>query len=367
MNITHVEPELIKIFSEITKINALSQQEKPVADYIKNFLSQLSIEFYEDESQFITGSNSGNLVAEINGGGDFILTSHMDTARPTHDVKIILDEDRIRSDGRTVLGVDNRIGNSILLALLKFIKQNNIEVKPFSVGFTVCEETTLAGSKNILLKDTIKNAYVFDSYLDTGFIVNRALGAVTFKYTVLGKASHSGISPEKGINSIKIVSEILAQIQQGRIAENTTLNVGRIEGGSAVNVVPEQTVFEGEIRSNNKEEILIKISELDEKIEKVCSIYNAKFQKEITWDFEPYSIDEESEIFKNIKNAIEECGLVAVATLSRGGSDANSFNARGVKALNLGIGAKNPHSNDEYILYKDFQKAFEVALNLVKK
>ncbi|MAT58866.1 MAG: hypothetical protein CMF23_12910 [Ignavibacteriae bacterium] len=367
MNITHVEPELIKIFSEITKINALSQNEKPVADYIKNFLKQLSMEFYEDESQFVTGSNTGNVVAEINGGGDFILTSHMDTARPTLDVKIILDEDRITSDGNTVLGVDNRVGNTLLLALIKFIKQNKIEVKPFSVGFTVCEETTLAGSKNILLKDSIQYAYVFDSYLDTGYIVNQALGAVTFKYIVLGKASHSGISPEKGINSIKIVSEILSDIQQGRIAENTTLNIGRIEGGSAVNVVPEQTFFEGEIRSSSKDEILLKISELDEKIEKVCSSYNAKFQKEVIWDFEPYNIDEESEIFKNIKSAIEQSGLEAKPTLSRGGSDANSFNARGVMALNLGIGAKNPHANDEYILYKDFQKAFEVALNLVKK
>lgn len=367
MNITHIDPNLIQIFSEIIKINSLSQNEKPIADYLKNFLEEYSISYYEDKSQLFTKSNTGNIIAKINGGGDFILTSHMDTARSTENVKMVLREDRIISDGKTVLGVDNRAGIAILLTLLKNIKENNLDVKPFSIGFMVCEETTLDGSKNAEIDESIKSAFVFDSYLDAGHIVNQALGAVTFSYEIIGKASHSGISPEKGINSIKIASEIISQIEQGNISQNTTLNIGKIFGGSAVNVVPEKTSFEGEIRSDKKENIEMKIKEINNLVDSTIQKYKADYLEKIAWDFEPYYINENEDVYKRIKSAIINSGLNSIPSVSYGGSDANSFNARGIKALNLGIGAKNPHSNDEYILYKDFQKAYEIAINLVKR
>jgi tripeptide aminopeptidase len=56
---------------------------------------------------------------------------------------------------------------------------------------------------------------------------------------------------------------------------------------------------------------------------------------------------------------------VPVASLA--GSDANSLNGRGVQAINLGIGAQNPHANDEYIFIADLQKSSEIALELMKK
>jgi len=38
----------------------------------------------------------------------------------------------------------------------------------------------------------------------------------------------------------------------------------------------------------------------------------------------------------------------------------------GIKTINLGIGAQNPHSNDEFILLKDLYKTEELVLELVK-
>jgi tripeptide aminopeptidase len=68
-----------------------------------------------------------------------------------------------------------------------------------------------------------------------------------------------------------------------------------------------------------------------------------------------------------ISDAIDKVGLTAEAVISEAGSDANSYNNRGIEAVNIGIGAQNPHSNEEYILYKDFQNAFNIALELVKE
>ena len=49
------------------------------------------------------------------------------------------------------------------------------------------------------------------------------------------------------------------------------------------------------------------------------------------------------------------------------GSDANSLNARGIPSINFGIGAQNPHSNDEFVLLEDLQKTVDIILELIKK
>ncbi|HXG00006.1 MAG TPA: peptidase T, partial [Bacteroidota bacterium] len=50
-----------------------------------------------------------------------------------------------------------------------------------------------------------------------------------------------------------------------------------------------------------------------------------------------------------------------------GGSDANELNAKGIPSVNLGIGAQNPHGNDEFILIEDLHKSVEIALKLMER
>lgn len=117
--------KLIDFFLEIAKINALSENEKPLADYIKSFLSKLNFQVEEDNSQQFTGSNTGNIICKVGNGGDFVLISHLDTARPTMNVNPIISDEKITSSGDTVLGVDNRVGVSVLLNLLERISREN--------------------------------------------------------------------------------------------------------------------------------------------------------------------------------------------------------------------------------------------------
>ena len=65
--------------------------------------------------------------------------------------------------------------------------------------------------------------------------------------------------------------------------------------------------------------------------------------------------------------AINKVGLIPVPRISLGGSDANSLNGREIESVNLGIGAQNPHSNDEFIYIEDLIKSSEIALELVKR
>lgn len=365
--ITKTDARLVELFLEIIQIEGLSHKEKSVADFIITYLKNLGLKPTVDASYQKTESNTGNVICKIGTGGNFLLLSHMDTARTTKGVKPIVKEDRITSDGNTVLGVDNRVGTAVILRMVEKIITEKIKTQDFTIAFTTCEETTLEGSKNLDLPIPYESGFVFDSYLSPGHIVNESFGAATFKINIFGKASHAGISPDKGINAIAIAASAISKIKQGKIDDSTTINVGKIDGGTMVNVVPDQVYLEGEVRaksSNKIDEELIKIKKV---FESVATIYGGKIEFRVQWDFKPYLVSEESATYVKVADAIKKVGLNPKATITSGGSDASSLNELDISSVNLGIGAKNPHSNEEYILFEDLQKSFEIAMELVKK
>ena len=358
---------IIEIFLDVIQIDALSGNEKPVADYIKSFLSRYKIDFVEDKASQYTGSNTGNLICEIGSGGNFVLLSHMDTARPTKKVNPIVLKDRIISSGDTILGADNRAGITVLLYTLEKIFQEKIPVKDFTVAFTTCEETTLFGSKNLGVNGNIKSGFIFDSSYRPGNFIYSACGAIGVKIKIIGKASHSGISPEKGINSMQVAANAIARLPLGRIDEETTMNIGLLKSGSAVNVVPELTELEGEVRSFSLEKAEENFNLLANIFKSEADKIGAKVEINNYWDFLPYTIRKNSFVYKEITRVLKKVGLEAVPQISLGGSDANSLNGRGIESVNLGIGAQNPHANDEFIFIEDLVKSAEIALELVKK
>lgn len=358
---------LINLFLEVAKINALSGNEKPLADYIKSFLEKFNYSVIEDDSRNFTNSNTGNLICKIGNGGDFVLLAHMDTARPTENVKPVIGHDKITSSGDTVLGVDNRAGVSVLLYLLEKIAEDKINVKDFTVAFTTCEETTLFGSKNLGINGQIKKGFIFDSGYRPGSFIYSACGAMGFNLKIIGKASHSGIAPEKGINSLQIAARAISKLPLGRIDEETTMNIGIMKSGSAVNVIPEITDLVGEVRSFDLKKAENYFDLLVNTFKKETESANAEMELEYFWDFLPYTISESSLVFKEVVRAIKTVGLEPVPKISLGGSDANSLNGRGIESINLGIGAQNPHSNDEFIFIEDLIKTSEIALELVKE
>lgn len=358
---------LIGLFLEVAKIDALSGNEKPLADFIKSFLSKFNYAIAEDDSKVFSKSNTGNLICKVGSGGDFVLTAHMDTARPTADVVPKILNDKIVSSGNTVLGVDNRAGVTVLLFMLEKIARDRIPVKDFTVAFTTCEETTLFGSKYLGLNGNIRYGFVFDSGYRPGNFIYSACGALGFKIKVLGKASHSGISPEKGINSLLIASKAISKLPLGRIDEESTMNIGILKAGSAVNVIPEITELDGEVRSFDVKKVEEYFKLTLDTFMKEADTLGGKIEVESFWDFKPYTIKANSPVFEQTVRVLKKVGLEPTPKISLGGSDANSLNEKKIDSVNLGIGAQNPHSNDEFIFIEDLVKSTEIALELVNK
>lgn len=364
---TVVDPRIIEIFREVTVIPALSGKERLMADYIHNFVSRLGLNSYEDNTFTRWNGDAGNILCPVAGGGDFIMTAHMDTPRPTVDTKVVVDDEKITSDGTTALGVDNRAGVTILLYTLEKVVKEQLPTRGFTIAFTTCEETTLDGSMNIPLRKEVEMAFVFDSSMRPGNFVCESCGAIAFKATFLGKASHSGIAPEKGINAIVAAAKAISSIPIGRVDGTTTVNVGMMHGGEAVNVVPAQATLEGEIRSMDLEQVEALSKKIQATFEAAAEEVGAGLEFTARWDFTPYHIKPEDRVFQEISRAIEKAGLKPNPYISWGGSDANSFNRRGIKSVNIGIGAQNPHANTEFIYLEDLQKSADIALEVIRE
>jgi len=360
-------PQLADIFLKVAGIEGLSGKEKNVASFVKSFLNELNLYVTEDGSSQKTGSNTGNIICKFGNGSDMLLSCHMDTARSTGHLVPVIKSDRITSDGNSVLGVDNRVGVTLLLALAEKIVIERIAHKDFTLAFVTCEETTLAGSENLEIDNNIKKAIVFDSYMRPGKYIAASVGAAGYKIKVLGKAAHSGIDPEKGINALQIAVQAVNKINLGRINDSTTSNIGIINGGTATNVIPDLIEMSGEVRSKNTDEVQKHVEEIKCVFEQTAIAGNGKVEFEWSWDFMPFCLATNSEVIRDVENAIYRAYLKPERVLSYGGSDANSYNGRGIEAVNIGIGAQNPHSNEEFILLEDLDNAFQIALELIKK
>jgi tripeptide aminopeptidase len=84
-------------------------------------------------------------------------------------------------------------------------------------------------------------------------------------------------------------------------------------------------------------------------------------------NFDPYVHRPDSPAIIALEQAIRAAGLDPKPIRYMGGSDANVFNAKGIPAVNIGIGAQKPHSVDEFFLLEDLQKASEIAHQLIHR
>jgi len=131
-------------------------------------------------------------------------------------------------------------------------------------------------------------------------------------------------------------------------------------------VVPIYTLVRGEVRALDKDRALPVLESIKAEFQKAAADAGGKAMFNWAWDFQPYSHDRGSGLCRMAEAALAGAGLQPVPVTAQGGSDANSLNAKGVAAVNFGIGAKNPRTNDEYILLDHLAQASEIAWHLIK-
>ena len=352
------QDRLLQIFFELVAIDAISGEEKPVANYLSNYLKKLHIPVVEDQAGKKAGGNCGNLIAKVKSNNadtpsQFCLTAHMDTVKSTAGIKPRIRDGKIFSDGRTILGADNRAGIALILYLVESLRQKKSHL-PFEVVFTIGEETGLFGSTHLdlaLLESRV--AYILDSSADPGSFVYAAPAAIDLTIDFIGKASHAAVNPQAGINAISMAAHLIQNFEVGKINTDTTINFGKISGGEANNVIPARVTMTGEIRSFLPKQIEDSFQELVKQLKRTENMFSGKCTIKREESFPGFVLDQKSEPIGRLISCFQTIGLEPLPLRYQGASDANILNNRGMTAIDLGIGAKNPHANDEYISIRD--------------
>ena len=362
---------LVDLFLEAVAIDAVSLHEAPVVRFIREKLSGLPVRIVQDGTGPVAGGETGNIFC-IPPTFDparpaVALLAHMDTPRSTAKVRPVLSESRISSDGTTTLGVDNRAGVSVLLHVLSEHVRKGLSGN-FIVVFTFGEEIGMYGSKHVDLQPyNVKMCFVFDCSKRPGTFIQSAVGSSLYTAVFHGKSSHAGVAPEKGVNAIQIAARALGALAVGRLSPTMTANIGMIAGGEATNVVPDRCRVDGEVREFNQRSIDEYLAEVEEKFSRVATDNGGSLTFESQIDFPPFVLDPDSEAFRTMTETLASVGLSPNPIQYLGGSDANMLNAKGIPAINIGIGAQNPHGNDEFILLEDLAKTVEIAEALIAR
>jgi len=363
---------LVSEFIELVKIDSISKNEAKIAKLLVKRLRDIGLEVIVDKTAKEIGSNTGNIIAMLKGDDESFypaaFVAHMDTVIPGNNIHPQLKEDgRIVSDGKTILGADDKAGIAALLEALRFIKDNNIPHGDIEIIFTVCEEIGLLGSKSLdISRLKSKIAFVLDAIGRTGRIITNAPSLRDFKIVIRGKTAHAGANPENGINAIKIGGDFLSQISLGRIDEETTANIGIISGGKATNIIPDKVVLKGEVRSRDNKKIENYIYELQETLENVAKKANATTEIEIKKKFNGYKLSSTSPIVKVAIKAAESIGLQPELCSAGGGTDANIFNKKGIISTNLAVGMMNVHTTGEWIYIEDLERTKKYIIAIIE-
>ncbi len=363
---------LVSLFCELVQIDSLSKHEAAFASVIKDKLAGLGLNTTDDGAGPRIGGDCGNLICRIPATADgfpvIMLNTHIDTVGDDTGIQPVVKNDEIHSAGDTILGADAKAGIVILLSALQALDDQELPHGELVVVFTVAEEIGLVGAQHLdyeMLQPLPQMAYVLDGGVTAGRMTTQAPYADKISFEVRGKAAHAGVEPEKGINSIQIAAGAISEMKLGRLDEESTANIGTIQGGSATNIVPEVTTFEGEARSHQEEKLARQTRHMCQKVEEAAGQAGAQANITTERSYHGFALGADDAVVQRGIAAARQVGLEPNLHKGGGGSDANIFNEHGIPSVIIATGAHKPHTPEELLCIPSMLQCCEWLLAIL--
>jgi tripeptide aminopeptidase len=359
----------LEFFLELAAISSPPGEERAVADAVLRYLRDLGLDPDEDGCGAEIGSTMGNIYARLDattGGTPLFFCAHLDTVPPSGPLEPVVEDGIIRNAGGTILGADNK---SAVVQMLEGVRRVLAESRPHAgieLLFTPKEEVGLIGA--YAFDDSRLHAevgYVYDQAAPPGEIILGAPSAEALEVTFHGRASHSGMFPEEGRSAIQAAAKAIADLRLGRVDDETTANVGVIHGGTAGNIVPEWCTFLAEARSHSDTKLADLMQEMQDAFAFAATNADCEVSTKARKSYRGYRFKRDDDVVRLAATALDRCGYEVTYGLSGGAADANVFNERGRRCVNLANGMADIHTPDERISVADLDGMVEVTLALV--
>jgi tripeptide aminopeptidase len=362
--------DLLELFLELAAIPSPPGEERAVADVVGRYLTDLGVDWDEDGCGPTIGSSAGNLYCRLPGaageGVPVFLCAHLDTVPPDGAIEPVVEDGIVRNRGGTILGADNKSAVAVMLEAARAIVAENRPHAGVELVFTPKEEVGLLGASAFdheRLRARV--GYVFDQAAPIGGIVLGAPSANRIDVRFHGRAAHAGMAPEEGRSAIAAAARAIADLRLGRVDEETTANVGTIEGGAARNIVPEWCSFAAEARSRDDAKLGELTQEMLDTVAFAASVSDCTVETEVHGQYLGYRFRPDDLPVRLAADGLRRAGYEPETGWSGGAADANAFNARGLACVNLSNGMAEIHTPDEHIRVDDLDGMLAVTLAIV--
>lgn len=255
-----------------------------------------------------------------------------------------------------------------LLGAMKFLDMDRVRI---SVVLTPDEEIGSPATKSLWqqIAPEFQFAMLYEPTLPDGSFVSERKGTGTFTVIVHGKAAHSGRNFDAGRNAILHTAKIATAIDSlNGVHKGVTINIGRIRGGDAVNVVPDLCVMRVNVRVSNAEEQAWIESEMG-RIQKEWDRPDQGFRVEFEGGIfaQPKTLDDAvMPWIKRTESVLHSLGETSLWKPSGGASDGNKLSGLGLPNIDtFGPEGDLLHSDQEWIRLSSLPRKAQLSCMMI--
>ncbi|MEH6409459.1 MAG: hydrolase [Hyphomonas sp.] len=301
-----------------------------------------------------------------------VLTGHYDTVFPKGTFEGVKDLGDGRLNGPGL--ADMKGGLCVMLEALKTFEAGPFRDRlGYQIVITPDEEIGNHASAAALTEAAQSGAHVGMTYepaMDTGAMSGGRKGSAVFDIVLHGKAAHAGRAKEEGRSAIEAAAELVVGLEalNGQ-RDGVTVNVGAIEGGSAVNIVPDLAVVRFGARAPDAEAAAWTISAVTRLFERATS--RAGISGHLHGGFyrppKPRNAAQQA-IFDAVHATGRAIGLDLEFIDTGGVCEGNNIFAAGVPNVDtLGVRGGRIHSSEEFVVVDSFAERAKLSALLLNR
>lgn len=324
-----------------------------------------------DTAPTYNGKGVNPRIVENYNGEDIILNKEMDIVLSPKDfahLKNYIGQDLIVTDGKTLLGADDKAGVVEIIEAVKYLKEHpEIKHGTIKIGFTPDEEIGRGANLFDVKKFDCKFAYTVDGG-ELGELEYENFNAASAVVRIKGRDIHPGTSKNSMINSIMLAMELNSMLPTEQRPEYTENYEGFFHllemTGTVENTMMNYIIRDHSMKKFNEKKIMIKDAVM----------YLAKKYKDAEVEIEVkdsyYNMREKIEpvmyVIDVAKKSMEELGIEPHIRPIRGGTDGARLSYKGLPCPNLFTGGHNFHGKYEYVCIQSMEKAKNLIVKIVE-
>jgi tripeptide aminopeptidase len=323
-----------------------------------------------DTSPDLTGKDVNPRIVENYDGKDIILNKELNIILSPSDFPEMTDytgQDLIVTDGKTLLGADDKAGIAEILTAIQYLKDHpEIKHGKIRIGFTPDEEIGAGADYFDVEKFGCEWAYTMDGG-PIGELEYENFNAAGVKISIQGRSVHPGYAKDKMVNALVVANKLTSLLPQNERPEHTTGYEGFYHLTNIWGTVDAATVGYI-IRDHNRDTFEKRKQLMLDTVDYINKLYPESTTVEIKDQY--YNMREKVEPVIHIVNlafeAMTSVGVTPIVKPIRGGTDGARLSFMGLPCPNIFAGGHNFHGRYEFVPIQSMKKAVEVIVKIAE-